>query len=361
MKEGAILITGLGLVFSIVFYQNRTYFLPPEETLITEKQLEEESTAAATENPNSTQTEELDRYGERIEMPDLNFPIPSGWYRSDKDEGEIWLTRHEILPKISGVGATAFGPQMSLYQVSNNMNFNGVFQNYSQNKDNIEFGTTTLNKITLIKRATNASGTANNVLYYYLPAGEIHDRRTYVFFLYPYRDEFLEDFNYFVISALKELYPDLLIEIDKLVNGFPVGWAKYSDEMLKFSFWHPEEWLIEGNLQGERPYMVVTSTIPNNRFKVEILRFPLNGSTFEEWVDGQENQISEYQKTVISSKSLTVGGKPAIQIKQSFSISVGSTTYINNGDEVYLFNASGKDAAYDKFIDTLLTSVQFGE
>ena len=145
------------------------------------------------------------RVGEVFEKPEISFTTPAGWYRNDLDK-KIFLTKTKELLEIGATEIYAYGPQMSLYQLGTDKDFQGVYEDFSGLESNLEFGTVTAGGTTFIKRVINASGTSNDILYYYLPANVENSRRIYTFTFYPYeKGSSLSDFNLFVESATKAL------------------------------------------------------------------------------------------------------------------------------------------------------------
>lgn len=201
MKNKYLIISIVVIILALV----GVYYWQSSTTKNNGTTLNNGQTSENTEKGENNNQITVNQVGEVLEKPAINFVIPVGWYRNDLDK-KIFLTQKEQLPNIGGTEIYAYGPQMSLYQVGSDKDYNGVYSDYSGLENNVEFGTVTIGNMTYIKRVINASGTSKNILYYYLPVGDSGSRRVYTFSFYPYeKDASLADFNLFVENATKAL------------------------------------------------------------------------------------------------------------------------------------------------------------
>lgn len=181
---------------------------------------------------------------------------------------------------------------------------------------------------------------------------------------------FVFGFTFLIASASSLIIsPELMTKTVEEVTDFGIETDKHSSSKANISFSYPKGWEMQDRVINSIPYIRVEKTDArgfgihsprHDHMKMEILAFPNNGLSLNEWVDKQ-NQRSQPGQIILERKEIEVAGERAIYQLEEYTDykHVSPAVFVAKGDKVYIINFSNNNVENEKIINGFIASFKF--
>lgn len=181
---------------------------------------------------------------------------------------------------------------------------------------------------------------------------------------------FVFGLSFLIASAsILIISPELMTKTMDEAMDFGVETDIHSSSKADISFSYPKGWEIQEHIINSIPYIRVEKTEARgfgihsprrDHMKVEILVFPNNGLSLDEWVDKQ-NQRSQPGQIIIERKEIEVSGERGIYQLEEYTNykHISPAVFVAKEDKVYIINFSNNRVENGKIINGLIASFKF--